>query len=401
MKRLALALTTVGISISTLAALPAATDPTVVNIPQLPGGFGVGITGYYLQSSSSQDDLDYAIVSPNLNVATILGTSINQSNSAIKTIDPGYNGGYGVNANYTFSGTGNDINLSYFHLDTRDSDSVSSAIIPFPSGAPFISALPISGIDFTPFLIRDNDVGVPVQMQVNGQVDYNLNQVDLTIGQFVNVGCRLGLHPNIGLRWSSLDRKLTTNSLQGFSGTFSEPGFTFSQSDIATSRAIEKSDFDGVGPMIGLDASYYLAAGIGLVDHFDAALAIGDINSDTTLAGTLDTAEEGFHGHRDLYLAVNAANTTRLVPILDNKLGIDYTFLFNNTANSNLTLEAGWQVSNYFNAIDRIPAHITTIFLRTAAQRRIPVDFIITTIGNRTSSDFGINGPYISLQLHI
>lgn len=41
--------------------MPAATDPTVVNVPQLPGGLVLGITGLYLQAADTHGDLDYAL----------------------------------------------------------------------------------------------------------------------------------------------------------------------------------------------------------------------------------------------------------------------------------------------------------------------------------------------------
>ena len=45
----------------------------------------------------------------------------------------------------------------------------------------------------------------------------------------------------------------------------------------ATSFA-EESDFQGIGPLIGVDASYYVGMGFGIVGHFDSALLVGNID---------------------------------------------------------------------------------------------------------------------------
>lgn len=118
MKRLTLALSTMGLSASIFAALPAATDPTLINIPQLPGGLVIGVSGEYLQPSASNGDLDYAQIRQTLPAS-------NNSN-IIKYVDPGYSWGWNANLGYVFPETGNDINLTYFHFDSEDSDNLTT-----------------------------------------------------------------------------------------------------------------------------------------------------------------------------------------------------------------------------------------------------------------------------------
>lgn len=94
-----------------------------------------------------------------------------------------------------------------------------------------------------------------------------------------------------------------------------------------------------------------------------------------------------------------AGNTRRVVPVLDAKLGADYTYVFNNAANSDLTLEAGWMVSNYFNAVDRLQ---TETILTADVSHPPPPSFSQSfQLTGRTTSDFGIQGPYVSLVLHV
>lgn len=352
MKRLSFALATLGFSFGALAAYPASTDPTLVSVPQLPGGFVVGGSAFYLQPSASNGDLDYATVS----FSPAPGAP---NSSSVKAVDPGYDWGWGINVGYIFPNTGNDVNVNYFHFDSTDTNGLT---LPFSQ-------------DFFLFLINNfNDV----PFQAGGaasKVQYNLNQVDLTAGQYIDVGCRLILHPNAGLRWAELDRKIWTNGLDIF--LFSS-GHNLETVD-------SKSNFSGIGPLAGLDASYYIGGGFGAVAHFDSALLIGDIDASSNIFdGTFTSGSVSSSS-----TSANVDSTNRLVPVLDAKLGLDYTFIFNNNANSDITLEAGWMVSKYFNAID----HLNTL------STHFPFDG--QNVVNRFTSNLGLEGPYASLVVHI
>lgn len=355
MKRLSIALAAIGLSASVgaFAALPAATDPTVVNVPQYPGGFFIGVTGYYLQASDTNGDLDYAAINT--------GTSPSFG-SELKNIDPGYDWGWGANIGYIFPNTGNDVNLSYFHLDTDDSSSVTGTNLDIIN--PFTTAPSTFGSDW---------------VSAKAKAEYDINQADLTAGQFINVGCRLILHPFTGLRWTSLDREIT--------GTFVGNTGTTPSTANEIIRTKEESDYWGIGPIFGADASYYIAYGFGAVGHFDTAVLFGnidDVKTNFTYQTNPKSATTG------LFFGNKTDETTRVVPVVDAKLGLDYTYLFYNNANSDLTLEVGWQFTNYFNAVDRVLVTVAGSSDSTTT----------ATIAERKTSDVSLSGPYVSLVFH-
>jgi hypothetical protein len=378
MKRLSIALAAIGISAGALAALPAATNPTEVSVPQLSGGFAVGVTGFYLQPSDSNGDLDYA--SSNVNNNSIAGTAAPAfTNVNLHNVNPGYDWGWGVNVGYIFPNTGNDVNLSYFNYRSDKTSSTSVAGFNF-SGAG-------AGANIGNFILP---VGLTpsnfdAYQTATAKVDYDLDQVDLTAGQFINVGCRLTLHPFAGLRWAQLDRKLTENYFAP--GLTSGVGTLGSTLNNGTLSLVEKSDFDGIGPIAGLDASYYVDQGFGVVGHFDTGVLVGNIHSSTNEAMVgLNSVTVGSSTPPATFNATySASSINRLVPVADAKLGVDWTYLFNNTENSDLTLEAGWQVNHYWNAVDRL-----TIVDGTGA-----------AITGRKTSDFGTSGPYLNVTMHV
>lgn len=331
MKRFSIVIAVIGLSAGAFAALPAAINPTEVNVPLLDGGFFIGVTGAYLQPSGSNGANDFL-------------ASINVENlSTLKNVDLDNNWGWGVNVGYIFPQTANDLNLSYFHLNADDTASATA---------------PPGGV-----------IGSNI-LNIKEKAEYDLDQIDLIAGQSINVGCRLRLHPNVGLRWANIEYTFDDNFMQ----TNQDPALPN-----GNVTASEKSDFDSIGPLAGVDASYYIGMGFGIVGHFDSALLVGDIDAKanaTTLnfinPSTIVTIKGIFKG----------GSVRRVVPVTNTKLGIDYTYIFNNVQNSNLTLEVGYQVSNYFNAVDKLSVSAGGMIQR------------------RDTSDMSLNGVYTTLIFH-
>jgi hypothetical protein len=378
MKRLTLALAAIGLSAAcgAYAALPTGAGPTEVSVPQLPGGFVIGLMGDYLQPMSSNGDLDYASVNT--------GTSPNFA-SSLNDVDPGYDWGWGANIGYVFPQTGNDINLSYEYLSTSDTNH--TGVVALPAG--------VTSIVDNPF----DDIldGTGVITGIGGKAEYTLNQVDLTVGQFINVGCRLSLHPNVGLRWASVDRDFYTAAVGGFTSAVSGGSPVFITTDNFAVGSHDSSDFSGIGPLAGIDASYYIGMGFGAVAHVDSALLIGSVDDKLTVVASefplSSTFQQTFPAVQSF--SVSSDNDNRVVPVVDMKLGLDYTYLFNNAANSDLTLEVGWRASQYFNPVDRTQGEFA---LNTAS--------VAPFVGSsaavaRTTSDVAFQGPYATLVLHV
>lgn len=346
MKRVSVALAIIGLSSSLkiFAAFPATNDPTLINIPQLPGGFFVGVSGFYLQPSATNGDLDYAVVTT--------GTAPN-FHSDLKSVDSGYDWGWGINVGYIFPNTGNDINFSYVNYFGEDSN--------------FVTGTNLNIINPNISLTGN------VSNYANAKSEYDIDQVDVFGGQYINVGCRLILHPTLGMRWAQLERDI--------SGTYIASDLSDGIASTTSTFSKEISDFNGIGPLLGLDASYYLIYGIGVVGHFDSAVLAGNMETKINTAVVTSTTPTIITTN-----TFHADDTTRVLPIVDAKLGLDYTYLLHNSKNSDLTLEAGWQFSHYYRALDRIYANTTGIS---------------ATINQRKTSDIGFNGPYVNLVFHI
>lgn len=372
MRRLIIALASISIFGIAHAALPAGTNPTMVAVPDLSGGYVIGASGYYLKSQASNNDLDYAYSSHD---------PFFTQGGAIATVDPNNEWGYGLNLGYIFPHSGTDLNLSYFNYDIDQNSRMQTLVNAFPNGT---FTTPFSGVNLAQYL----SVFFPFEQQsgmtnISGEVDDQISQVDLTLGQYFGVGCRLTLHPNLGLRFLSLERDLITLANLGLIN----PGQTF-----AGERVNESSDFMGIGPVLGLDANYYVTRGIGIAGHVNSGLALGSIDSLTKInADFIIYDTEGELSFLNSFFVTDKSNdTNRIVPFIDGKVGANYSWVLNNKQNSDISIEAGWYAANYFNATDRIVDKITVVQAGQPPQ--------IMQSQKRVSADLGLSGPYISVQ---
>ncbi|WP_298625598.1 Lpg1974 family pore-forming outer membrane protein [uncultured Legionella sp.] len=293
----------------------------------LKGGLYAGVTAYYVKPSET----GLGMVSD----SWLYGGSGNLT-ALSKPFDPPHKWAGSVKLGYNIPMSANNIEASYLFLDNK-----THAINDFSDGSiGFGSVLfPNTTLPPTPGFVSD------------AYLSYKVNQVDLKAGRkYSDVSSAFFIRPSLGLRYAELKHSLT----------FAAPGNML-------------SSFKGVGPMISVDSTYNLGHGFGLVGYFDYALIVGKIDSHSYLS-LLGTNFNYSWPERD-----------RIVNSITAKLGLDYSFNFAN--NSNVAIEAGYQVNEYFNSMDTIRGTIAFA----------PGD--ISRINGNETNSFGFRGPYISLTV--
>ncbi len=125
-----------------------------------------------------------------------------------------------------------------------------------------------------------------------------------------------------------------------------------------------------------MDATYHVGDCFGVVGHVAAALLVGRV--ETSSGSTYSVS-----GVSAVSYSTSTDNLTRVVPAFDAKLGFDYTWPIQNDASS-FTVEAGWQVTQYVDAIDRVTTGGGVSGSGNA--------------GLRSTSGIGFQGPYLSLN---
>lgn len=298
--------------------------------------------------------------------------SILTGNDTHHSVDEGYSWWFGADVSYAFPGNGRDVTLAYEGLHATASDNTA---VP-PAGANGFTEL-VS--DFT---------GIYYQT-ARGETNTRYDAGDLLFGQKIDVGTRIGLHPFLGVRYAHID---TTDS-----GSYYNAASTLFSSDDTTRTAAEnaslENQFNGVGPRLGSDAEINLGSGFSVRARLGLSVLIGSHSIDNdavvVLGADIDNPEMTIYGTN------NSDSQTRVIPEIDGRLGLNYTYSIN--INTTLGLEVGWQATNYFNVIsDQYPVHFGIAGIADTD--------IGGAVGNQqydSTSNFGLQGPYARLQLAI
>jgi hypothetical protein len=479
-----------GYAANSLAALPTGVSTRCdVCVPSYCGGFTFGATGLYWRATSPQRN--YAMDYPGReNDFGHLHGSANHHH-----LHHRYDWGWRANIGYVFPCSGNDIKLTYTNWNRHhrhhhhEGFGIPSDSLPFflhhgVYPAHFRLAVPqtlvgtaLNTVDrmilFSGVL---NHVNIPVHprdiIRIRPHSKFENNTWDLDFGQAVSVGCNFRLRWFGGVRYSRIKHDFRVHTEAAVRGLHLgepirrvpftvapadtvAPGFPAVGTGTPTTGTVRPymdvavnlfdqvrrhSKFDGVGPRLGIDGSYHVGGGFGVVGSLSAALLVGNTRNHfhecmegggtiTFLPGTavkLDPALTGplagsqFYGEHvtDLPtapelagmpvppLAINPPfgtpigvvldqefngicfhhpNETRVVPNIDAKLGLDWTYQFCNCSRSKLTIEAGYLVSYFFNPVDRFSA----------------LDAMAPQLHNRHNLDVSFDGPYVAVEVKL
>ena len=202
-----------------------------------------------------------------------------------------------------------------------------------------------------------------------GQAKFNLNVVDLEGGQRFTTD-NYDMRMFAGLRYANMDHSLKTLLNDA----------TFLSINVIRGNQEFDSQFSGWGPRIGVDARYCWSGGFGFDANVSSALLVSHIDASyqaNLFFGSSNVPVSSFQAKNN--------EVTRLVPVLEAKMGIDYAYTMSSWCNSSLVFEFGYQLTNYFNAIDHV--------------RVVDPDTGIVVYQNMTT-DVGFEGFYLGVKYY-
>lgn len=358
MKKVVSILSIIGLtaSLGAYATVPTTAAPFQLTIPNLESGFELYVSGLYLQPASN-NDLDYAKVSDlSANLAgpgTQLASSANVLNN-----NPSYGYGFEVGIGYTFANSGNDVQLSWASYNHATGTSVFTDPGQFLSSGSRFNEYNYQGV----YNFGGNTFTVNEFLNAGSNVKDKFNVVDLDVGQYVDIGTRLRLRFFGGLRAAEVEENIenlyhdmTDVNITNAAGT-SLAHFHY-KDDL---HETYDSRFQGLGPLVGVKTSYNVWKCFGVTGLIDTAMLVGKVDSSTSSWQRLNIIDNNTNA--SVFPEVfptnifedTSDNVWRVVPVIDAKLGVNYSYIFGNK--STLTLAAGYQTSYYFDAIDKVDA---------------------------------------------
>ncbi len=343
-----------------------------VTIPNFAGGFEFTLGALYMVPNTS--NLEY------LGTSHIEDAGINAVNDRVDyNVHPNYNWGFLLGLGYVFPNTSNDVKLDwmYFHNDFKSSEFV----VGHGQDVAFVPG-------FETFLDGDE------VLHAIGKVNYEFDAVDLTFGQYINIGSRLQTRLFTGLRYMRLDDNLSTD----YAIYESRGVSTGSVVNIFADGSVNSS-FNGLGPMVGIKADYYLGAGWSLAGAVDGALLVGQLslNADGQTAVFLQS------GSTTPYTLVAATNVDYnydsqnvIAPGFDAKFGLNYKYQFNN--GTLLAFELGYQVTKYIDVVEQIGGADEVLIAGLSSTSVQPSGFDRRDVD---VTNFRLAGPYLTMNVKI
>lgn len=292
-----------------------------------PGGFYASGTALYVRPSETglgmfTDSWQYSVS----------GGTLSQS----KPFDVSHDWAGAGTIGYDFADSANSIEGTYFGL--RSSTNAYNTSGDNGGATSF-------GSVFFPDVTLPNP---PFFVISDANLKYKLDQADLKVARLYTEGSgRFTFRPKAGVRFLKLEHRLV----------FKAPGNVI-------------SSYKGAGLLFGLDSRYSVYNHFGLVANVEYAYIAGLLTS---------------HSYLNLaaYETYNSPKRDRIVSNFVGKLGVDYRCVFGNGMLT--TLEAGYQINQYTNAMDTIRGNV------------LPGG---TKIVDISTNSFGFRGPYLTLAVH-
>lgn len=320
LKKTAIAVLALGSSAAFAGTMGPVCTPGNVTVPCATTGWDVGVYALYLEPSYSGTP----------RIFNYLGSSFVGDQRVHTKLNTDFDWGFKLEGSYHFS-TGNDINVNWYHWDDTTSQN-----------AHYFSETSGAEVTFTPY-----------------QIEHKWDAVNFEFGQHVDFGEFKNIRFHGGAQYARLEhREYAAYAINVPSAGFVvdpdtgaivlDPG----SSEVGVNRV--DLTFRGVGPRVGADMSYDWINGFAIYANGAAALLVGDKKVN-------DTSN----------VEPNRASRTSIVPELEAKLGLKYTYAM---AQGNLTLDGGYMVANYWDAFEFVQA------------------------GFAGSTNFGVHGPFIGLK---
>ncbi len=344
--------------------LPVSNDINVT-APEQSGIWSFGVTAVLMQPANT--GYNYADRT-NATVQFAGGNPVAEPSNSTKplVLDESYYWWFGADVSYAFPGNGRDVTLAYEGLHGTSTDSASNN---YNNDVPQLSEYHLLLSAMTVYPITS------IQAETDTQYDAG----DLLFGQKLDVGQRIHLHPFIGLRYAHID---VNNS---FKDTLEPFPITDNGYNGGNESGEIDSTFNGIGPRLGSDANVTLGNGFSVHGRLGLSALIGSQKYNESYTQTILT-NNAFTPPTVTYTKNQDSDAeTRVIPEIDGRLGLNYSH--STDSNMTLGLEAGWQVTDYFQAI--------------ANPSLVNGNGNSFTPARQGNTDFGLQGPYARLQLDL
>jgi hypothetical protein len=292
--------------ISTAGTMGPVCTPGNVTVPCKAQLWDLGVQGLYLRSLFDANKA-YQLA------------PINQ----FKEVENDWDWGYRLEGSYHFN-TGNDISINWTHYSSEVTQ----------PGLQATNLVGVAALAVPQFTLVENN---------------KLDQVNLEMGQYIDLGSRYAMRFFSGVQYAAIAVNDTS----------------YNPPPINIINQYNNTDFKGFGPIIGTDYTYFFSPSFSFVMNASGSILYGSSRYNDATVVTPP----------GLVLFSEYASKKAIVPSLEGKIGLNYAY---NSAPGVWNIEGGYKAMNYFSVLQGQLFNSPFTAIR--------------------SSDYSLYGPYIGIK---
>jgi len=329
----------------------------------------------YIQPSS--DNLKYATF--------VSGTQPYYQSWHYQEIKPDYHPAFELGFNYAVPCTVYSAGGNWTHLNSNDTSSKQASTNTDLSTVEFVAP---------PYEMSPPVFGIK---RADSKVNFDFDGVLLNVAKLVEFDSHLNARFFGGIDILKLNQTVTT-TFSDYAGSPPTPySYPLPPDPSFSFKTENTSKYVGAGPALGMNVQYKIGSGFGILGEFLGLLTAGTIKTEDDFTSTSARLTE--IGIGTSHQQITSPDATRVVFGADGKLGVFYTY--QGIAIPNLTIEVGYRMATYVNAISTISPNtlvqpgtvVTTPEFATGTMA------IVST--KNTSGAFNFNGPFFNVQIAI
>lgn len=286
-------------------------------------------------------------------------------NWKIFDLHPKYRFGFDLGLRGVFHKLNSNLSVNWEHFKSHTKKTttlVSTTQFPDPMIGPFSSI----GPDASPY-----------NLQAQGRVKFDFNEVNLRYGQYVKFGNHLETNLFAGISFADIKQRIKST----YTGTGS----------ISQTITVPTS-FIGAGPQAGIDFAYRIIKGFNLTGQFTAALLMGRAKNHTQYASSSPVLVNTGNPSPNIQ-NTSVQNRTQMVPSFSERLALAYFYSFR--CHYMAKFEVGFEAKIFLNALQ-------STNLASGVINILPLDNtagVYARTFERTVSSFSLSGPYLAFNM--
>jgi hypothetical protein len=294
----------------------------------------------------------------------------------VQNLNPAYQPGFSVGAQYVVPNSGKDIQTNWDHLRTSDSSFVPVSNLSTQWITPFNQTGPSTNEQY-------NEVGLYYFKSAAAKVDFAYDMVNVDAGQTVNCGPNTQIRLFAGVSWVRLQEQLVSTFYNDPTAPDPAPPSTATRDPFLRYITLNNTtSYSGAGPRLGLTATQNVSHGFTFVGQLSGAV----------LAGRMQPAQYTFQGvfdNRTDSEQISSRAVTQVVYATDARLGLGYNRLMANSCS--FSFESGFRAALFLNPFATYETSTNVLPLSIGS--------LSTNSMRHTPSNFTLNGWYASVSV--